>query len=249
VTRRTAAAIASTAVLLAVCCASASAAQHASIDAGFRPERLGHATTVSFAFQIDGEDTAPAALTALSLVYPHNLGFATSGLGLAACQRVALETVGPSVCPANSMMGSGDATVEVPIGPELVKEGVTLTVFAGPSPDGYLHMLIYVNGIFPVSAQVVLSGVLLPGHISIVLPPIPSLPEAPYVSVANLHLTLGGDLVYYERVAGRSVPYRPPGVGLPRTCPHKGFAFAATFKFLNGSRAGARTAVPCPHHR
>jgi len=28
-----------------------------------------------------------------------------------------------------------------------------------------------------------------------------------------------------------------------------GFAFAATFNFLNGTRAGAHTAVPCPRHR
>jgi len=239
-------------VALAACLAAPTpgwAEQSAKIHATFSPEHLGAATAVSFAFQIAGEAPAPAALTAVSLAYPHNLGFATSGLGLASCDPTALEALGPPACPANSLMGTGGATVEVPIGPVLVEEAVTLTVVAGPSPDGYLHMLVYVNGSFPVTAQVVLSGVLLPGRIAIVLPPIPSLPEAPYVSVAQMHLTLGGNITYYETVRGRRVPYRPPGVGLPRTCPHSGFAFAATFNFLNGTRAGAHTAVPCPRHR
>ena len=243
---RTVIATALTIAMLATVTMPARAAQHASIDAAFNPEHLGAATTVSVAFRIAGVHATPAALTGVSLEYPRNLGFATSGLGLASCRPVALETFGPSACPANSLMGKGAATVEVPIGPSLVREGVALSVFAGPSPDGYLHMLIYVNGVFPVSAQVVLSGVLLPGRISITLPPIPSLPEAPYVSVANMHLTLGGNLKYFETVHGRSVPYRPPGVGLPLTCPHRGFAFAATFEFLNGAHAGAHTAVPCP---
>jgi hypothetical protein len=229
--------------------ATAQGAQTARISARFDPERLGAATTVSLSFAIWSSDRAPAALTAVQLAYPPNLGFATSGLGVAACPAATLEEVGPLSCPPNSRMGGGDAQVEIPIGPEMVRENVSLQLFAGPSPDGYLHVLLYVNGLFPVSAQVVMSGVLLPGGLSIVIPPIPSLPAGPYVAVTRMRLTLGGNLTYYERVGTRLLAYHPAGVGLPRTCPRGGFSFAASFAFLDGSASRAHTAVPCPRRR
>jgi len=224
-------------------------AQTARISARFTPERLGAATTVSFGFRIAAVGDAPSALRGIELAYPADLGFATSGLGLAACAPEALESVGPEVCPADSQMGDGSALVEIPIGPELVRETVSLSLFAGPSPDGYLHMLVYASGMTPVIADVVLSGVLLPGRIDIVVPPIPSLPEAPYVAVTQMQLTLGGNLTYYEQVGARRLAYRPSGVGLPRSCPRGGFPFAATFAFMDGTHSRARTAVACPHRR
>jgi hypothetical protein len=232
-------------------CASAAgtahAAQSARIAASFLPERLGSATTVTFTLAISSRDRAPSALTGIDLAFPSNLGFATSGLGVAACPLEGLEEIGSAVCPADSRMGYGGALVEIPIGPDVVREKVALEVFAGPSPDGYLHILVYASGVFPVYAQVVLPGVLLSGRLRIVVPPIPSLPAGPYVAVTHMQLTLGGHLTYYERVGATSVAYRPPGVGLPRSCPHGGFAFGASFAFLDGTRSHARTAVPCPH--
>jgi hypothetical protein len=224
-------------------------AQSARIDARFTPERLGAATTVSLGFQITAQGGVLPPLSAMQLAYPANLGLATSGLGLESCAPGELELVGPEACPPDSRMGSGSAVVEIPIGPEMVSENVQLELFAAPSPDGRLHVLVSADGLKPVLAHVVLSGVLLAGRLSIVVPPIPSLPEAPYVAVTQLRLTLGGDLTYYELVGGRSVPYRPSGVGLPGRCPHGGFPFAATFGFLDGSHARASTAVPCPRPR
>jgi hypothetical protein len=229
--------------------AGAAAAQSAHITAKFHPERLGEATTVSLGFQIAASGTAPVALTGMSLAYPANLGFATSGLGLAACSPGELEVIGIKICPPNSKIGSGRATVEIPIGPAVVREDVTLTLFAGPSSDGYLHVLTYASGVYPVEAQVVMSGVLRSGRLAITVPPIPSLPAAPDVALVQMQLTLGGDLTYYEPMDGRSVPYRPAGVGLPTRCPHGGFPFAATFAFVDGGSSSARTAVPCPHRR
>jgi hypothetical protein len=143
-------------------------------------------------------------------------------------------------------MGSGSAVVEIPIGLEVVTESVQLQLFAAPSPDGHLHVLVSADGVSPVIAHVVLAGELLAGRLSIVVPPIPSIPDAPYVAVTQLRLTLGGDLTYYEQVGDRSVAYRPPGVGLPGRCPHGGFPFAAIFGFVDGTQTSARTAVPCP---
>jgi hypothetical protein len=226
--------------------AAALGRQTARISARFTPEHLAAATTVSFGFRIGPAAEAPAALLGIEVAYPPTLGFATSGLGLAACSPEALEALGPTACPPNSQMGSGSALVDIRIGPQLVEEKVALALFAGPSPDGYLHLLIYASGMTPVIASVVLSGVLLPRRIDIVVPPIPSLPEAPYVAVAQLQLTLGGNLTYYEQVGRRRIAYRPPGVGLPRNCPHGGFQFAARFTFLDGEHASARTSVACP---
>jgi hypothetical protein len=243
------AALALCAWLPAAARAGAGTAQRASMSVRFTPERLGAPTALSLGVQIASDGRSPSALSTLRLAYPADLGFATSGLGLASCSPGVLEAEGPTACPPDSKMGFGSATVELPLEVETVMEKVSLEVFAGPSPDGYLHVLVYVSGIFPVEAQVVLSGVLLRGQLSIVVPPIPSFPEAPDVELTEMRLTLGGRLTYYERVAGRLVPYHPPGIGLPGRCPDGGFAFAATFVFLDGSRANAQTAVPCPRRR
>jgi hypothetical protein len=227
----------------------ASGATTATMSAAFAPERLGAATTVSFSFQLTGPDSASELLTGVDLRYPANFGLATSGLGVASCAAAELEAHGPSVCPPDSRMGYGSALVEIPIGPEVVRETAHLALLAGPSQDGYLHLLLSATGETPVAARIVLSTLLLPGRLQIAVPPIPSLPEAPYVSLVRMHLTLGGHLTYYERVHGRNVAYHPAGVGLPRSCPRGGFPFAATFAFLDGGQAQARTAVACPGHR
>jgi hypothetical protein len=224
--------------------------QAAKINARLTPERLGAATTVSLGFALPPSDGhAPAPLNSMQLAYPANLGLATSGLGVASCSPTELEAGGVEACPANSRMGSGSAVVELPLQVETVKEHISLEMFAAPSTDGYLHVLVYASGMFPVYAQVVLSGVLLRGRLNIVIPPIPSFPEAPDIVLTQMQLTLGGHLTYYERIGGKLVAYHPAGVGLPSNCPSGGFAFGATFMFANGGQASAHTAVACPRRR
>jgi hypothetical protein len=237
------------AATLAFCACAASsvlAAPTAKMSAALTPERLGSPTTISASFQITSTEPRPPVLTGVQLVYPHNLGFATSGLGVAACDPALLEENGPEACPANSRMGRGSAVVEIPLSGFLHVEKVELTLLAAPSPSGYLRVLVSGVGSFPVSALVVLSAELLPAGLSIGIPPIPTLPEGPYVSLVEMHLQLGGRLTYYERVRGKTVAYHPPGIGLPRSCPRGGFPFAATFAFLGGGSARARARVPCP---
>jgi hypothetical protein len=216
------------------------------MSAAFAPERLGAPTTVSFGFQLQHGGKTVAPLSGIELAYPRNLGLATSGLGVSACSPAQLETLGPAGCPANSHMGYGTAVVGISFGSAVVKEPIQLALLAGPSPDGYLHLLVYATGKFPVEAYVILTAELLPGHLRVTVPPIPSLPAAPYVSLTEMHLTLGGHLTYYETVKGRTVAYHPAGVGLPRTCPRGGFRFAATFILLDGDRANSHAAVACP---
>lgn len=182
----------------------------------------------------------------MQLAYPSNLGLATSGLALAACEPSALELLGVDACPADSRMGSGAALVEIPIDSDVVMEKAQLALFAGPSPDGHLHVLVYVAGTSPVQAYVILRGELVAQRLNIAVPSIPTLPGASDVILTRMQLTLGGRLTYYERVHGTTLAYNPPGIGLPDRCPAGGFPFAATFAFADGSQASASTAVPCP---
>lgn len=225
-------------------------APSATLSAAFDPKRLGAATRITFSLGITrSSHKAPPPLSTVDLSYPNDLGFATSGLGLASCDGAALQVFGPSACPANSQMGSGTAIAEVAFGPELVAERVTLGLYAGPSPDGYLRLVIVVAGKTPVLAQVVLTAVLLPGHMEISLPPVPGLPGGPNVSFASMKATLGGALTYYERSHGRSIPYRPKGIGLPDHCPRGGWKLGSSLIFVTGQRSHAETAIPCPARR
>jgi hypothetical protein len=229
---------------------SAEPAPSARLSAAFTPERLGAPTTVSFAVSIEPPAaTGPIPLSAVAVSYPSTLGLATSGLGLSTCEPAALAVVGAAACPADSKMGSGSALVEVPFGPALVKEHVSLSLYAAPSSDGYVHLAILAYGREPVLALVVLAGVLHPGRLDISVPPIASLPGAPYVALVSMHASLGGALTYYERVRGRTVAYRPRGIGLPSSCPRGGWKLAAGFRFTNGQSTRARTAIPCPPSR
>jgi hypothetical protein len=241
------------AVAFALCAClpgTALAATTATMDAAFAPYRLGVATTLSLGFRISaGAGRIPSPLTGLDFHFPINLGIATSGLGVATCPPAELQERGPSVCPPDSRMGSGSATVEIPVGARVETERASLALLAGPSQEGYVRLLVTATGLSPVIARVVIPSLLLPGHFKLAVPLVESLPEGPNVSVVRVHLTLGGNLTYYEPVDGKNVPYHPTGIGLPQSCPRGGFRFSTGFTFLDGGHAEARTAVPCPRGR
>jgi hypothetical protein len=60
--------------------------------------------------------------------YPADLGIATSGLGVAASDPAQLEANGAAGCPANSIMGYGSATVQVPLGAEVIAETASIVL-------------------------------------------------------------------------------------------------------------------------
>lgn len=235
----------------------ADAAQTVKLHASLTPERLGHGTTIGFGFRITSRGRgAPAPLRQVEVSYPNDLGIALSGIGLATCTSERLEESGPEGCPTESLMGYGTAETEIPIGSEILHEKAHLTLLRAPVQDGRLAMLFYADGTTPVSAQVVLPGLILPtpppygGRIDVSVPLIPSLPGAPEVSLTQLQTTVGPEhLTYYERIGRRLFAYQPQGILLPDTCPRSGFPFAATFAFQDGTRAHAETHVPCPRSR
>jgi hypothetical protein len=240
------------------CCLAAAAAANAEqtvkLAATLTPEHLGHGTTIGFSFQIEEPPgQVPPPLTEVDLRYPENLGVATSGLGLATCSSGTLEAFGPTGCPSESLMGSGGAVAEIPIGPEIVHESAPVTIFRAPDKSGQIALLLYVDGGMPVDAQLVLPSLLLSapapfgGSVHIGVPLVPSLPDTPDVAVVQLTTTLGPlGVTYREQVHGHTIVYRPRGILLPDSCPRGGFPFAAELGFTDGSTATAHTVVPCP---
>jgi hypothetical protein len=189
----------------------------------------------------------------IDLRYPQNLGIAVSGLGIETCTATVLELLGPPGCPPNSLMGHGTALGEIPFGPAIIRESAALTIARADNQNGQIALLFDAQGISPVQANLVFTGVLLPsrrpygGDIRIAVPLVPSLPEAPDVAVVALRATLGpAGLTYYEQAHGVNVPYTPRGILLPERCPGTGFPFAATIAFVGGLRSSAATRVRCP---
>jgi hypothetical protein len=245
---------AGTLALLVSVPAQSSGAQHAQLNASFTPKRLGEGTTLGFSFTITSSSQVPAPLSSLDLYYPANLGLATSGLGVATCTPAILEIEGPEGCPSQSQMGRGTAIVEVPFGPEVITQTAHTLIFMAYRHQGRVQLLFYAYSGEGVATIIVFAGSLLPaktpfgGELEISIPPVPTLPGAPNAAVVQLHATIGPQhLTYYERARGRYLPYHPEGILLPGTCPRGGFPFAATFGFEDGTRATARTAIPCPH--
>ncbi|HEX3692648.1 MAG TPA: hypothetical protein VHU13_04835 [Solirubrobacteraceae bacterium] len=199
------------------------------------------------AIKIDpAAESVPVAVSKVELGFPSDLGLATSGLGLAECDPARLALLGESVCPADSRLGAGSATVGVAFGPALVHEQVTLGLFAAPSSDGFIHLSILATGLEPIDARIVMSGVLLPGRLQISVPAVPSVPGAPDVAVLSLQATLGGALTYYEHAHGHTIAYRPRGIALPDRCPPGGWRMSARVAFMDGSVSRAGTVVGCP---
>jgi hypothetical protein len=233
---------------------TASATQAVELDPSFTPYRLGAPATIDLDLQIQAPaGQIPSALSEIEVRYPQNLGFALSGLGLAVCSPAMFEEAGASRCPADSIMGRGSATAELGFGQHLVTENASITIARAPDQEGHIALLLYASGPSPVNTQILSPAQLLPtsppfgGRLNIELPIIPSVPDAADVAIVSLDVTIGPQgLIYYERMEGTTLAYRPKGILLPKTCPRGGFPFAATFSFLDGSRPEAHTRLPCP---
>lgn len=243
--------------------ASGNAAEAVKLNVGFSPDRAGASTTVLFGFNITTTTGAvPSPLVSLDIQLPVGVGL--GNLGLATCTASTLERAGPYACPPNSLMGTGNAIAEVPIGPEDLREPVTMWTFLAPPHEEHTTLVFYAVGSSPVASYVVFSGTLVPSSgqfgasLDTVIPLTPTLPEAPDVAVTYMRSRLGPEgLTYYREANGKFVRYRPEGMTLPTRCPADGFPFAATFKFQDGTTDTATNTVPCPaparasrrHHR
>jgi hypothetical protein len=237
--------------------ATADATQSVALGTSFTPYRLGAPTTIDLDLQVRAPaGQIPSALTEVEVRYPQNLGFALSGLGLAVCSPAMIEAAGASGCPANSIMGRGDALAELRFGAQLVTENASISIARAPDQEGHIALLLYASGPSPVNTQILSPAQLLPagppfgGRLNMELPIIPSVPGAPDVAIVSLRVSIGPlGLTYYEQAEGNTLAFTPKGILLPTACPRGGFPFAATFSFLDGSHPVARAVVPCPDPR
>lgn len=253
---RRAAAIAIAATTLTALLAASPAASGtttATLSASFQPYSLGRRSTLQFGFAFKTAAAIPPPLTQVELRYPADIGVYNSEMGLASCEAAAIEAAGPLACPANSVMGYGVVHTGVMLGQTEIDESAVITVFRAPYHGRHFALLFFAEGRRPVLTNVIFPGLLLSarepfgGRVSIGVPLVATLPDAPYVSVLRMHATLGPEKVtYFKRAGGITFAFRPRGLQLPRRCPRGGFQFAASFAFSDGTRAGARTTVRCP---
>lgn len=233
------------------------AAQSARLEVALLPKRLGQGTTIEFSFRIAKVGGGvPSPVTRIELLYPKHLGIITSGLGIASCTHTLLEALGAEGCPSRSLMGYGTATAEVEVGGEVIQEPASTAIFMAPLAEGNINLQFLVNGETPLAAELIFPGLLLPasppygGNLAITVPLLESFPEGPDVALVKLRSTIGPlGVTYYARIHGKFVPYQPSGIILPARCPRRGFPFAITFKFADGSGTTSRALVPCPRHR
>jgi hypothetical protein len=233
------------------------ASERATLHASFSPDRLATPTTITFAFRLaTATGVAPSPLTAMDLRMPAGMNYTSTTLGLAICRPAALIARGLAGCPANSRLGYGSASVEVPFGSGAGHEIPDIQALAGPSPNGNLVVLFYANGLYPVDAQLEFSGEVLPdsgrfgSQLAATVPLVASVPGGPDVSIVSVTSTIGpSHLTYYRHLHGRLVPFHPRGVSVPERCPHAGFPFAADFSFQDGGQTTAATTVACPPRR
>jgi hypothetical protein len=225
----------------------------ATLTASFTPNQQGVRTTLNFGFSFSAPpDKVPPPLVQIELRYPNYLGLALSGLGLATCTATVLESTGPAGCSPESVMGIGTASTGIVLGTTIVSEEAPITIYRAPDTQGRLAILFYSEGSTPVDTRIVFPGLLLPasapfgGRLSIGVPLVPTLPGAPFISVLHLKATIGPrGIVYYEKVRGRMLAYKPLGILLPKFCPKAGFPFAAQFTFLDSTNATAHATISC----
>ncbi|ADB49562.1 hypothetical protein Cwoe_1131 [Conexibacter woesei DSM 14684] len=223
---------------------------------------LGSTTPLHLGLRVDLR-SRPSPVARIAMRYPRSLGVTTSGLGLAACHRtlaefteVVIDGLGLAGCPRNSVMARGRALGEVRLGGEPVfREEGTVTVLAGPIHEGRMGLVGMVDGLHPVGAKLVYEGQVLPaawpygGALTIGVRQLPARYEAEIALDAITFSVGSDDILYHERVGGRTVAYRPGGLLLPDRCPRGGFPFDAAVTFLDGGHERAAVRVPCPRRR
>lgn len=246
-----------TTVLLALCLSGeARGSEILTLHTSFAPDRLGASTTVYFGFEIHATGGRPSPATSLDLYLPGGLGLATSSLGLERCNPAVLSEDGPGGCSPDSLVGHGTALGLIPARPYDIDEQATVTALLASSTSGRLELLFYTEAFTPVSARLVLPGVLethtgeLGGQLDTAIPLVPTWPGGPDVSLVRFTSSFGpAGLTYHLRRHGKLIRYHPRGMTVPAACPRGGFPFTADVTFADASTATAHSTAPCPSNR
>lgn len=232
----------------------ASATQAVKLRVAFVPNVAGQRTTIELSLRISGPRGAPPApVTRLNLRLPTNMGIATTTLGQANCDSTDLVDKGLHGCSANARIGFGNATAVVPVGSQYVHEKASLNALMGPGVENRLEVLFYVEALEPVFAQLVLPSVVQEAtqpfgeQLETSIPLIQAWPEGPDLALETFNSTIGPlHLTYFREVSGKTVPYYPHGIKIPRRCPARGYPFEALLDFRDGTHTTAVYHIPCP---
>jgi hypothetical protein len=163
---------------------------------------------------------------------------------LRSCSVTRLEALGVRGCPRQSEIGIGQALVEASLGAATVTENVGLLAFLGPPRNLQPTFAILVQGSRPISEQIVLVATSLPDRapygekLVMSVPPIPTLPPQPEVSIVSFSLRVGASRRHRRHSAN--------AVLMPSSCPAGGFPFAVESTYADGSVGRARATEGCP---
>jgi hypothetical protein len=231
---------------LATCAALAGPARAtttATITPSLTPDRLGARAALTFAIDYAGGSLgvpSPVRRSVLRLPAGLRLEIPT----LSSCTAARLRAGGEHSCPAQSKIGSGRALAAVHVGTLTLTEPVALWAFLGPLRDLQPTFEILARGYSPLDERLLFSGTALPDkppfgeQLVLSIPPIPSLPLEPDVSIVTFSLTIGTSRK--PRAHGAST------VVVPSSCPPGGFPFAAEFTYADGSSGTALATSACP---
>ena len=181
----------------------------------------------------------PSPLVLLSILAP--AGTKIDSTGFATCSPAALENVGPSACPKQSIAGPvGEGIGVVTFGGEQVREKVTLQSFFAPGNG----LTVYANGSTPVSLQIVEKGHWVTGpapygpELVVDIPLVESVPGAPDASILSFKVAVGAAY----RKHGKMHSY----ITLPKHCPRGGAPIKTELGFLSGEHSTVAFKQPCP---
>jgi hypothetical protein len=224
--------------------ASPQAASPATIAPSLSPDRLeakgALRLTVHFGEGQSGD--APLPVRRAVLRFPAGLGIEIPHLR--SCSIARLRARGPSGCSGQSELGHGHALAEVLAGSQLITENISLWLFLGPFHNLEPSFEILGQGFTPFDERVVLTGTVeldRPPYgedLVLSIPPIPTVPLEPDVSMVSMSLTVGTTKPPHPNQANTVI--------VPPSCPTGGFPFAAEFTYADGSSGSAFAHASCP---
>lgn len=213
------------------------------INATLAPNRLAAPATLHIDIAYgQAESELPPPVRHALLRMPAALGIDIPTLR--SCSAAHLRAHGARGCPAQSLIGTGQALTDAPLGSQLLSEHVALSLFVGPLVNLEPTFEILAEAKTPFHERVVIVGTVLPDDppfgedLSIALPPIRTLPLEPDASIVALSLSIG------PRKGARS--RQSNAVLVPARCPPGGFPFEIESSFADGGSSSTLTTAACP---
>src|SRR4029077_10315222 len=121
------------------------------------PDKLGAPTNVSVTGKfISTTASPPSPITSVVAYLPAGVEIDTHGAGT--CIASKLEELGPTGCPADSRAGFGGGVGLIELAKEIIRESYTLDFFFGPSENGHIVVLAYVDAASPAAFELVLKA-------------------------------------------------------------------------------------------